>query len=350
MKAENALENAPNLPANDKPLKSIAFVRWLSIFEFADYSPETIGQFLLDVWFQTHPQAATTLITELRVHLIRAALMTVIIVLCAKLPAQAAFINGQENFSGTQLDSQTWATSTANTSAMFIQNNSLTIQTPASGPPFGYGGYTTTAALVPVSGSVWAEVRVNSNVNANASTLAELALDTDPHGVSSYLYDSVILDVDANFGQSSQLQFVLGSEGKTVNGFETGYLAPSLQSSALTQGSVYIFQIERLSSSSDRFSLFAETGPHAGGGTNISLIGTQTQSNITTSADMYVTLEAIGTDTTYLSVTVNNAVGLSQTFVVPEPSSMVLMGTALPLLLFAGFKFGSVKVPARARS
>src|SRR4051794_8578992 len=78
-------------------------------------------------------------------------------------PASASFhSNGVETFPGTQLDSQSWATSgpaTENSGLSFQQNDGVTIH--AYQPTLPTGGYTTTSPLVPVGGGTWAEVKVN---------------------------------------------------------------------------------------------------------------------------------------------------------------------------------------------
>jgi hypothetical protein len=244
------------------------------------------------------------------------------------VPVFGIFSNGTDLFQGTTLDTQTWATSTANTGTAFQQSNALTIHAFRSGPPYPFGGYTTTSPLVGVGGSAWAQVRVINAETQSSTTFAELALDTDPHGVNAFLFDSIELELSAQYFQTSAFQGVYGGEGQTSGGTETGYGPTAvLTPSELPFGATYIFQIERLSSSSARFSLFTETGAAPDGGIQIALVGSGLQGFVTTSANMYLSLQAVGSDTTFLSATVNHPIALNQTEVfVPEPASVAGLG------------------------
>ncbi len=240
----------------------------------------------------------------------------------------AAFVNGVEQFHGTQIDPVTWATSP--NGLFVIQNNSITLP--------GGGGYTTTSPLVPVGGSVWSEVRVNSFVPSNQGIMASLVLDTTPFGVDSFLHDGSNLAIEASYSSSPGFNFVTPGERATINGIETSYAEDPFQLSALPLGSTYIFQIERLSSATDRFSMFAETGPHAGGGINIELVNSEVVTQLDIPADMYVSLQGNNLSTTFFSVTINHAIGQDQSFVVlPEPSTLFLAALGgLALLAWRG--------------
>jgi hypothetical protein len=268
----------------------------------------------------------------------RFALTVWVAALASAPPVSAMFVNGVETFPGTQLDLQTWSTSTTtNPISTFVQNNSLTIDAYEAELPFPWGAYTTKSPLVPVGGSVWAEVEINSAAITNPVSDTYLELDTDPSGVYSFLNNSVQLSVGASFSNASGFNFVSPGERQTVNGYETSYGTAELDASALPLSSVFVYQIRRLSSSDVQFSLYSEDGPNPGGGTKIALVGSETMTSINTSANMYVSLESIGTDTSYLSVAVNQPISLDQTAIdVPEPAGVSLLSLASLALLAPG--------------
>ena len=243
-------------------------------------------------------------------------------------PALALFNpNGTDNFPGTQLDPQTWNPTHTNGTPSFTQNNGLTIHASSA-----WGFYTTTSPLVPVGGSTWAEVRINTS---NGEASAAISLDTNSAGVFNFLQNSVDLDLTAGFNQGlPSFNSVMGGERQTLNGNETGYgptatLLPSSPISAAT----YIFQIERLSSSNVQYSLFSELGPAPTGGTLINFIASGTQNFVTSADPMYVNLEAEGTDTTFLSVTVNHPIAFTQTTVLPpDPAPLAIALLIAPAL------------------
>ncbi len=190
--------------------------------------------------------------------------------------------NGTDNFSGILPDAQTWTRTTANTPPSFAQNNGMTIHALSSGPPVSTGFYTTISPLVPVGGSVWAEVRVN---NAGAESFAALSLDTSSAGVLNFNHDSIDLGLDAGFNQGlPDFNMVYGGERQTAAGRETSYgPVATLQSTSPTLNGIYVFQIERLSSSNVQFSLFSELGAAPGGGTLIGFLGSGTQGFVSSS-------------------------------------------------------------------
>lgn len=249
--------------------------------------------------------------------------------------AKAGFLGGVDTFNGTVLDSTTWATSTGNTGTTFSQNNALTIQSNvfvADGFLTAYGGYTTKQPLVPVGGSAWVEVKVNASLSvANTFNLSRLHLTTDPSGVprTGAFTASTEVRLDATFTPLSGGSVNAGADDY-LNGFGTSYGGGNLKPSQLLLGSTYIFQIERLTSASTRLSLFQETGPASGGNTFISLLGTTTESSVSSALPMYVFLEAIGTSTTFDRVTLNQPLALSQTLLppapVPEASTLAILG------------------------
>ncbi|HZZ44961.1 MAG TPA: hypothetical protein VFE58_18635, partial [Tepidisphaeraceae bacterium] len=227
----------------------------------------------------------------------------------------------------------TWSTSLANAGATFTQNDALTIHAFGSAPPYPYGGYTTRNPLVPVGGSVFAQVTVNNAFTHSSPTLTRFHLTTDPSGAARTASTSSNVEIYASFEANGPFIGVYGGEQSIVNGFETAYGASPLSPISPSFSTPFVWQIERLTSSNIRISLFSE-GPFNPNGTRqISLVGSGIQSNFTTSDPMYIFLESIGTDTTFDDVTINSPIPLNATSVfVPEPMLSVFLLIAFATL------------------
>jgi hypothetical protein len=100
-------------------------------------------------------------------------------------------------------------------------------------------------------------------------------------------------------------------------------------------GSPMVYQVERLSSSLTRFSLFSERGTTADGQTRISLVASVSLGNFTQPADMHVWLEAYAAVVSFDSVTVNHPLPLSATTLpsLPEPGGTLAVAAAVGCLL-----------------
>jgi hypothetical protein len=247
------------------------------------------------------------------------------ILLCGA--ARGAFVNGTDYFSGTTLDSSTWATSGFNAGATFTQNYGLTINSQGIGEPVSAGGYTTTSALVGVGGSVWCQVQVNG-VSSNAVSILELDLDTAPQGVNSFLVDGLKLTDFAQFDTTGTNVFhdIASGESFRSGGTGTSTSGVGMSSASPTIGSTYILQLQRLDATDIQVSSFLEKGFAADGKMKISLIGSGIMSQYASTANMYASLQTFGVDATFPSITINNPIGLGQTEVaVPEPGTLAIL-------------------------
>ena len=253
--------------------------------------------------------------------------------------ALAEFVNGTDSFRGTALDSQTWSANTWYLPATFSQNDGFTIHAVGAGASLLTGGYTTRAPLVPVGGSVWGEIVVDStNTAPNYTSNVMLGLTTDPSGGMRSATSITELNIFASFSSSTSFQGVSPGAYVKANGYQTGYGTSRLSSLQQPLEDPYIWQIERLSSSSTRYSLFSEAGLAPDGGTKISLVASRVWSPVSSSADMYVSFEAHGADATLNRVTVNRPISLDQTEVytaVPLPTTVFMATPLLGMLVLA---------------
>ena len=262
----------------------------------------------------------------------RAAFLSLAVLFCAIDSARAGFNMGVEKFDGIALDPSTWSTSLANSGATFSQNNALTINAFGTAPPYPFGGYTTTASVIPVGGSVWAEVRVDSAGLVSSPTFASMRMTTDPSGSDRTASSAAQLSVTSTYYGTSQFQGVRAGSQIKVNNIQTSYgTAGALRTTYQPLGQTYIWQMERLTDTATRFSLFSENGPVTNIATQIALQGSEIQAFFSSSDPMYVFLEGIGTTVTFDNVTINQPLAMNQT-VIPEP---VMAGVVLISAMFA---------------
>jgi hypothetical protein len=218
--------------------------------------------------------------------------------------ADAAFINGRENFAGTVIDTATWSISIPRAT----QNNGLTIDTISTGDfadatstfPLGLGSTVRVAATVdgrgpPSSGggNVFVALTSNSYTGPFASFIAD----------DAYMYIA-----ETSFG-------FIAFEGRQGS---AGGLTISNQQAAV--GQTYIYEITRNSHTSATFRVYDAYNQLIGSVTDNTL-GTTFANGFSIPDQLYIALYDQSCAATFHYVEI------------PEPSTLCLGLSALPLIL-----------------
>lgn len=217
--------------------------------------------------------------------------------------ASAAFVNGVDSFDGPIRDINTWELFENHPNQVFSQDNAVRIDSYDYSPRFNANGdYTTITITIGVGESVRAEV--TSMEGADEYGHFGLMLTDDARGFSGTIFsDNAMLMLQGTGNGGGNVIRAGYNNGSNGSHYVLETVSPNIH----PIGTTYVYQIERLSSTSARFSVFADDG--------VSPIGTPLVMNFTNVPDdLYIAVATASADAIFDNVTI-----------VPEPVSCVLL-------------------------